>query len=300
LIRALSLIALLAYFLRASSCIDDNDICIDELIEHGEDFCYNSTSIILNTDCCDCEGGGSIATDDESFMFKLYAGITGLVIFLYEYAWVLLFHYNYNKKEEKRVRENIDQDRSNWYIIYINLTKVLQAMILCATFTIINIPFLGMYRPKYRQLEHCIRILISIAMGIMFVLWDDVIDNTSILIAMATVIPVHAIAYLIFDRAMSQQEDQVTFMPSYFKDTSSKFDFIKFKTDRLSVMPWRGKPLVGSTSSNISSEEIVQPNLILLGESTAELALRVTESKESNEDKEEVELQAAGTKTQVV
>lgn len=292
LLRAVSLIALLAYFLRAADCIDDNNVCIEELIKYGEDFC-NVTSIsssIIDDDCCECDGGSN-ATDSESFMFKVYAGITAAMIFVYEFAWVLLFHYNYNKKEEKRGRVS-DQDISHWNSF---LTKVLQALLLSQTFTIINIPILGMYRPEYRKYEHYIRILIAIGMGIIFMKGDTIIDDFSLQVAMAIVIPVHVIAYLIFERAMSQQEgqDQLS-MPDYFKGASSMFD--KFKTDRLSVMPWRGKQLVGTSTS----EDIHLPNLVLLGESTADLTLSITGSKQSAEDNGEVELQAAVTKAQVV
>merc|ERR1712142_735006 len=60
LLRAIPFVAFLSYLLRAASCIDDDKMCIKEMLHHGDDFCnlFPSNATVF-TDCCDC-GGGTI------------------------------------------------------------------------------------------------------------------------------------------------------------------------------------------------------------------------------------------------
>jgi hypothetical protein len=265
LIRVTSVLALLSWFLRAAKCIDENFACIEEEIEHGEGFCAEHPigSDIRNW-CCECEGG-EYPTDEQELMYKLYATLLFVIVFVYEFGWVLFFHHRYNKKEDQLV--HVENDISGWKKF---LMKMLQALLLMVTFSIINIPVLGMYRPKYRQVEQCIRVILSISMVIMFLMWDNLIEDFSIWLAIGIVIPIHIIAYIFFEMAFHQKEGQGSTL-------SQGFEYMKFQTERMSFLPGRAKELLSFSTATVSNSDM-------------DLSIAVTASESKEQDTSHVEL----------
>jgi len=237
LLRVTTVLGLLSYFLRAARCIDKSFVCIEEMIEYG-DACEDKD---IANQCCECEGG-SYPTDEEARMFKIYAMLLFVIVFTYELLWVLFFHHQYNKKEDKRVQTDI----STWKKF---LIKMMQALLLMVTFTIINIPVLGMYRPKYRQVEQGFRVMFSIIFCIMFIMWDNLLENFSLMVGIGIIIPVHIIAYIFFEMAFYQKEGQGSSL-------STGFEFMKFSTERMSTtFNVKAKLLSGFSTATISASE---------------------------------------------
>jgi len=204
LLRVGSVVGLSSYLLRAAMCIDQSFGCIEEMIaaSHGEDFCDKLPANGLEAaQCCECEGG-SIPDDTESLMYRVSAMLIFAILFAYEFSWVVFFHYRYNNQHAQVSAVN---EISGWKKF---MLKIVQATVLMVSFATINIPLLGMYRPKYRQVEHCIRVIFSIIMTVLFIFLDDLLDNTSVMIGLGIVIPVHIIAYIFFERAFTIQEDE--------------------------------------------------------------------------------------------
>merc|ERR1719317_753739 len=284
LLRVGSTVGLLSYLLRAARCIDQNFECIEMMIHHGEEFCELLPANGLQAiECCECEGG-SIPTDTESLMFKTYAFLLFLILFFYEFGWVIFFHYQYNKKEEQRVKFNVVNEISSWKKF---LLKMVQASVLMVTFAIINIPVLGMYRPSYRQIEQYIRVLFSIIMAILYVLLDDLLNNHSVLIGVGIVIPIHVIAYVFFERAFSQQDSQ---------DSNTSTSIIKrFKTERFSVMNLRAKELFTVFSTTSSHSNLLSiPGAV--SESKTDLDVKSSESKGSQKSPLQLDSMSSDTK----
>jgi len=226
LLRVGSFIGLLSYLLRAASCIDLSFGCIQKMIDNGEKFCqYLPDNGVEAAQCCECKGG-SIPSDTESRMYIVWAFLIFVILFVYEFGWVIFFHYQYNKERYNKDRVQVSAvNELSWWKKF--SLKIVQAVFLMVTFVTINIPLLGMYRPAYRQVEHCIRLLFSIIMSILFIYWDDLLHNSSVLIGLFTVIPVHIIAYIFFERAFFQREDTDSTTTSYRT---------MFKTDRISSL----------------------------------------------------------------
>lgn len=222
LIRVFSWVGLLSFFLRVAICEDGTHLCHSLMREHGENFCISEISRMftnngtLVSECCQC-GGGVIPTHKEAIRLKLYAFFLVVGVIWYEVIWVFIFHFEYSR---------VDTRKLSWKAKLNNfLIKIAQAIVLSVTMLMVNIPVLGMYRPRYRALEHSIRILMSIAFGVLYIMWDKIIKDTFLVISIGCIFPVHIISYILFEnyfnRMISSAEDEIKMMRRNLSTASS-------------------------------------------------------------------------------
>jgi len=278
ILRVGTWVGLFSYFVRASSCDEYSYLCIELLIDHGEKWCESGQDFgisfpnngTVNTECCECEVYG-IPSDGESLRYLAYAFLLLAVIIGYEIAWVFFFHQQYIEREKEHGRGKIDQS-SNWKTFFV---KIVQAIILSCTFLSINIPIRGMYRPQYRQLEHYIRVCMSITMGVVFMRLDSLIRNSSVIISLCTVVPLHVFTYVIFEKAFEQHESDDFNLHIMFSDyiggASSKFVLPNFKSylkNAASSNNNDAKEIDEASQEVINRDEILGPDFSALSEAT--------------------------------